>query len=338
MSNKINKIYIAYICLGILIAIFSAILLATGQIDWDTVWKGALERIQGTTHAWNALLDERIPRLIVLLCSGASLAASGAIMQSLLQNPLAAPTILGLTAGSSLMVVLVFISGFHLVYSWSVPLAAILGSLAILSILACMNRAHDKRPFSELILLGIALATLLLAIQQTVLYAFRDNWQLIQVVTEWEAGSSFDRSWEHVHMQLPVTIIGLAVCFYYRNEMNILALGDEEARTLGVDVRTVRWRLILSVSLLSGGATAALGSVPFFGLILPHLLRRLFSSNHRILIPLCVFGGAATLIAFDILLRQTQLHFLTIGNLSAIFGGVFFLYLLRRKTFIPFFS
>ncbi|MFA6915187.1 MAG: iron ABC transporter permease [Parachlamydiales bacterium] len=335
MSTKIKY---AYICLGLLIVAFSATLLATGQIAWAEVWRGALARISGETGAWNALLDERIPRLIVLLCTGASLAASGAIMQSLLQNPLAAPTILGLTAGSSLMVVLVFITGWHVVYSWSVPFAAILGSLLVLGILSLMSRHQERRPFSELILLGIAIATLLLAIQQTVLYAFRDNWQLIQVVTEWEAGSSFDRSWEHVHMQLPLTLIGLAVCFFYRNEMNILSLGDEEARTLGVDVRKVRWRLILSVSLLSGGATAALGSVPFFGLILPHLLRRLFSSNHRVLIPLCIFGGAATLVAFDLLLRQTQLHFLTIGNLSAIFGGIFFLFLLRRKTLISSFG
>lgn len=335
MSKKIKY---AYICIGLLTFVFSATLLGTGQIAWVDVWQGALERLGGESNAWNALLDERIPRLIVLLCTGASLAASGAIMQSLLQNPLAAPTILGLTAGSSLMVVIVFITGLHVVYSWSVPFAAILGSLLVLGILSAMSRNQEKRPFSELILLGIAIATLLLAIQQTVLYAFRDNWQLIQVVTEWEAGSSFDRNWEHVHMQLPLTIIGLAVCFFYRNEMNILSLGDEEARTLGVDVRKVRWRLILSVSLLSGGATAALGSVPFFGLILPHLLRRLFSSNHRILIPFCIFGGAGTLVAFDLLLRQTQFPFLTIGNLSAIFGGIFFLFLLRRKTLISSFS
>lgn len=321
-----------YILLSVVIVAASVALITTGYIPWIEVWEGAISRFTSETQSWNALLDERLPRLIVLICSGAALATSGAVMQSLLQNPLAAPTILGLTAGSSLMVLLVILSGLHLIYSWTIPLAAIAGSFFVLLLISIFWRKNINRPFSVLILLGIAIATLLLAIQNALLYAYRDNWQLIQTVTEWEAGSTFDRTWEHVHMQLPLTIIGLAICFYYRHEMNILALGEDEARNLGVDVQAIRWRLILSVSLLAGGASAALGSVPFFGLILPHLLRHLFSSNNRELIPLCILGGAAILVLFDVILRISELHFLTIGNLSALCGGIFFLFLLRRKT------
>lgn len=328
MSTKSLLPYLSS-CGVLLLASF--LVLITGETDWPTVWNGVLERWSGSSSSWNALLDERIPRLLVLLATGSSLAVAGAVMQSLLQNPLAAPSILGLTAGSSLMVLLVLISGLHLTYTWSVPFAAIFGSFSVLTFLFVLWRGKEHRPFSELILLGIAVATLLLAIQTALLYAFRDQWQLIQTVSEWEAGSTFDRSWKHVHMQLPLTIVGLSICWFYRNEMNIMALGEVEARNLGVDVEVIRWRLIVAVSLLSGGASAALGSVPFFGLILPHLVRKAISSNHRQLIPYCAIGGAATLVLFDVLLRQADVHFLTIGNLSAIFGGIFFMLLLKRR-------
>lgn len=327
-----RKLLVAYFALGVILFFASLMLLGTGHIPWNTIWKGAIERLSGNSLAWNALLDERLPRVIVLLSTGAALAVAGAVMQSLLQNPLAAPSILGLTAGSSLMVLLVLISGIHLHTTWTIPFAAILGSLLVLAALSIWwKRDSYNKPFSELILIGIGIATFLLAIQNALLYAFRDNWQLIQMVTEWEAGSTFDRSWKHVHMQLPLTLVGLYICWRYRNEMNILSLGEEEARILGVNVESIRWRLIISVSLLSGGATAALGTVPFFGLILPHLLRQVFGSNHRHLITLCIIAGAATLVLFDLLLRQVEFPFLTIGNLSAMFGGIFFLFILRRR-------
>lgn len=308
------------------------IMLTTGALAWDFVYQGILDRLFGESTAWNALLDERLPRLIVLACTGASLAVSGAVMQSLLNNPLAAPSVLGISSGSSLLVLIVLITGFHQANPWSIPAAAIIGALGVLLLITLLWKKSHDRPFSDLILLGIALSTLLLTIQGALLYAYRDHWQLIQTVTEWEAGSSYDRSWKHVNMQLPLVIVGLAICWIRRNEINLLGLGQEEALTLGVDVTAVRWSLIFSISLLTGGSIAALGSIPFFGLIMPHLLRKLQGPNHRTLIPLCIVGGAVTLIIFDDLLRLLGYQTLTIGNLSAVCGGIFFLGLLLKRN------
>ena len=130
----------------------------------------------------------------------------------------------------------------------------------------------------------------------------------VQTLTEWEAGTTADRGWYHVHMQLPLTLVGLWGCCCYRREIDILALGDEEAHNLGVDVATVRWRLFLCVALLTGGALAAIGIIAFFGLVLPHLLRRLVGPSNRLLIPLSIIGGAFTLTALDLLLRLLSIH------------------------------
>jgi iron complex transport system permease protein len=112
--------------------------------------------------------------------------------------------------------------------------------------------------------------------------------------------------------------------------LNLLALGEEEAKNLGVDVQRVRWRLFLCISLLTGGAIAAVGMIAFFGLVLPHIVRRLQGPDHLTLIPSCLMGGAAILTCLDSCLRYFSIYDISIGNLSAIIGGLFFLFLLFR--------
>lgn len=313
-----------------LLILGSILTLINGEMPWENVWKGSLLRFQGQSLAWNPLLDERIPRLIVLICTGASLAVSGAVMQSMFHNPLASPSVLGISSGGCLSVVLVFIFNLRFTHPYALPLAAFIGCFVTLCLVYSLSRWQEGKHLTNLILTGIAISTLIIAIQGLLLYALRDRWQLIQTITEWEAGSTIDRSWQHVHMQLPLTIVGLWGCWVYREELNILALGEEEASNLGVDVKRVRWRLFLCISLLAGGALAAVGMIAFFGLVLPHIVRRLQGPDHLILIPLCMVAGAAILTLFDFCLRFFELHDVSIGNLSAIIGGIFFLFLLFR--------
>ncbi|MCE5316760.1 MAG: iron ABC transporter permease [Parachlamydia sp.] len=315
------------VLLSILLALCCLGTLTLGEIPWETVWQGALHKIQDSS-SWNPLIDERLPRLIVLLCTGASLAVAGAVMQALFQNPLASPSVLGISCGGSLAVIPIFIFEWHVSHPFFVPLAAFGGCLGTLLLVYALARKNGRVPVPTLILTGIAISTLLFAIQGAILYALRDNWQLVQMITEWEAGSTADRNWKHVNMQLPLTLMGLIGCLRYRRELNLLALGDEEALNLGVDVTKVRWRLFLFVALLTGGAIAAVGIIAFFGLVLPHLLRQSQGADHVRLIPMCILGGAAFLALMDNLLRLFSIHALSIGNVSAILGGLFFLILL----------
>lgn len=316
-----------FFTLLILGAIFT---LGHGETPWEKIWSGTLARINGQSDSWNPLLDERIPRLIVLICTGASLAVSGAIMQSMFHNPLASPSVLGISSGGCLTVILVFIFDLRFSHPYILPIAAFTGCFATLFLVYSLSRLQSGKQLTNLILTGIAVSTLLIAIQGLLLYALRDRWQLIQTITEWESGSTIDRSWQHVHMQLPLTIVGLLGCWIYRGELNLLTLGEEEAKNLGVNVKQVRWRLFLCISLLTGGALAAVGMIAFFGLVLPHIVRQLQGPDHYTLIPSCIIGGAAILTCLDSSLRFFSLYNVSIGNLSAILGGIFFIFLLFR--------
>jgi iron complex transport system permease protein len=307
-----------------------------GSIPWASVWEGTLNRLSGASMEWNPLLDERIPRLIVILCTGASLAATGAIMQALFQNPLAAPSVLGISSGGSLLAIPIFAFGWHVSYPFSIPIAAFCGCLFTLLVVYGLARYHGPIQMHNLILTGIAISSLLLSIQGAILYSLRDQWQLIQLITEWEVGSTLDRSWKHVHMQLPLTLIGLFGAFNYRQEINLLALGEEEATNLGVNVAKVRWRLFLCVAMMTGGVIAAVGMIMFYGLMLPHVIRKLFGSDHVHLIPLCICYGSIILLFMDLGLRISEIRAFALGNISAIMGGIALVVLLikTRKQFI----
>lgn len=318
------------VVLFFVLLICAALTLTTGDTPWDVVWADAFLRLQGEqAAAWNPLLDERIPRLIVTMCTGASLAVAGAVMQSLFHNPLASPNVLGISCGGGLLVMLVFVWGWHHEHPFAIPIAAFVGSLLTLLFVYSLSQSNGETHLSTLIITGIAVSSLLFAIQAAIMYALRDQWMLIQTLTEWEAGSTIDRNWKHVHMQLPLTLIGLYGCWRYHSEIDIIALGEEEAKNLGVEVDQVRWRLFLCVALLTGGALASVGMIAFFGLVLPHLVRYIQGPANHHLIPLCIVVGSVAFIAIDLLLRLLEIHSLSIGTFSAILGGIFFLILMR---------
>ncbi len=307
--------------------------LVSGETQFSQVWSDALDRTKGISTNWNPLFDERLPRLIVLLCTGASLAVAGTVTQALFQNPLASPSVLGIPSGGSLLVVLVFVLGLHYEFPYAIPISAFIGCFGTLLLVYTLARRKGHIEMTHMVLTGIAVSTLAITIQSSILYAFRDRWHIIQTLTEWEAGSTFDKNWSHVHMQLPLTIFGLAGCWFYSREVNIMAFGEEEAKNLGVDVKKVRWRLFLCISLLTSGAVATVGTIAFFGLILPHLIRHFTGPDNCKLIPLSILAGSTTLTTLDVLLRFFSLHTFSIGNISAIVGGLFFLFLLfGRKS------
>lgn len=309
---------------GLIFLTVACSVLAVGDVPLNQ----ALTQLLNEPQNWNAIRDERLPRLIVMLLTGASLAVAGAVMQSLFQNALASPSILAITPGGSFAVMLVMISGLHLSWPIAWPLAAVFGCLTSLLIVYGLAKRSGSIQMHQLLLIGIALSTLLMTIQGVILFILRDEWQLILTITEWEAGSTYNRTWQHVNMQLPLALIGLTGCLYYRETLDLFALGEEEALNLGVDITQVRWRLFLFVSLLVGGAIAAIGMVAFFGLIIPHVIRTLSGPSNKRLIPLTLFAGATALPLLDILLRLTDFHSISIGNISALIGGLFFLTLL----------
>lgn len=280
----------------------------------------------GSSVNWVTLLDQRLPRLIIAFVTGASLALAGAVVQSLFLNPLATQNILGITAGGSLTVTLVFITGLHLVIPILVPIGAILGCLLTLLFIYRLSSHLLKAPMGKPILAGVAFAVALIAIQNTLLYSFKDNTGLLSTFSLWESGVAYNQSWAHLYFQLPLSLIGMYGCLKYREEINILSLGEEDAINLGVNTKPIRWKLFLSISILIGGALAGMGVIAFFALLLPYLIRRLIGANNYKLLPLCIFSGATAMSTLDLIL--SPFDSISIGNMSAILGGIFFISLL----------
>lgn len=316
---------------SLLLGAFAAATLTMGATPWDMVWQDVWLRLRGLGAAWNPLMDERLPRLIVLTCTGASLAVAGAVTQALFRNPLASPSVLGISAGGSLAAMLTLACGWHLSHPHTLALSACIGCMVSLVLVYAVAHRHSRSSMQSVIICGIALSTVLFAIRSSLAYALRDQWQLVLTLTEWEAGSSYDRSWEHVHLQLPLALIGLLGCWIYRREIDILALGEEEAANMGVAVHRIRWRLFACIALLTGGALAAMGVIAFFGLVLPHMVRLTTGPSMEKMLPLSTVLGATTLLGMDVLLRLSHIHAMAIGNVSAILGGVFFLMLLYQQ-------
>lgn len=314
-----------------ILCIFTSIAsLFLGETPLRLIVTTVLPRLQGK-ESWNALIDERIPRVIITLLSGASLALSGCITQSLFQNPLASPSVLGCSFGGSLCVTLVFIFNLHQRLPFSLPFAAFLGCLVTLIFVFSIAYQNSRLHLSTLILAGIAISTVISSIQGCISYMLRDNWHLLSTLKEWENGSLQHLTWKHVHMQAPLAIAGILNCLRYHKELDILSLGDEDALVLGVDVEKTRLHLFCSIALLVGGTLASCGIISFFGLILPHILRKLFGTSHFNLLVANIIGGSFALTFLDLLLRFLGIHIFTIGNLSAVIGGLFFLFLLIKK-------
>ncbi|WP_059358760.1 FecCD family ABC transporter permease [Parachlamydia acanthamoebae] len=300
-----------------------------GEIPWHDVWSGVLARWHSKSDAWNPLLDDRLPRLMVLSCTGASLPVAGIVMQAIFRNPLASPSILGLSSGANFCALCVFIMGWKSFSPCILPLAAVSGAFLTLLLVYNLGRFRTSHAF---ILAGMAISTLITAGQDFLLQALRNEWELLQTLAEWQSGFSGNANWQHVYMQFPLASLGLMGCWIYRKEIDLFSFGEEHAAALGVDIERTRWHLFICVALLTGSSIAVLGIIPFLGLILPHAMRLLHRPTAKDLIPWSAFGGAFLLVTIDFLLRYFSFPYVTLGNLTGLIGGLFFLYLFLKPS------
>lgn len=289
------------------------------------IWKGltgqdALVR----TVLWNL----RLPRTLVAIAVGAGLAASGTVMQALFRNPLASPDLLGVSSGGALGAVIALATGWGARSLFAVPLCALFG--AFLAVALVLMLARQGAGTERLLLCGVALTALLGAGTSFVISFHSDGTHRAGLMVFWLMGGLEDRTWEHVWMAAPGIAIACLLLLPLGRPMDLLALGEGGAQSLGVDVRRLRRRLIALSTLLTALATAVAGLIGFVGLVVPHLLRLLAGPGHKRLLPLSMLGGASFLLACDLLTRFAPGE-IRVGVVSALIGGPFFLWLLRRR-------
>lgn len=285
----------------------------------------------GDEIARTVVRDFRLPRALVGMAVGAALGASGVVMQAFFRNPLASPGLLGVSSGGALGAVAVLamgpLLGFASATLWALPLASVVGAFAATG--AVLMLAQRGAGTERLLLSGVALNALLGAGTSFLLTTTAGHFEVNAQILFWLMGGLESRSWEHVWMGGPPILAACLLLLPLGRPMDLLSLGEQSAQSLGVDVRRLRFQLILLSTILTAMATAVAGMVGFVGLVVPHVMRLAFGPDHRRLLPYSMLGGATFLLACDLVTRTFPLG-LRLGVVTALVGGPFFLWLLRR--------
>jgi iron complex transport system permease protein len=270
----------------------------------------------------------RVPRLISCIAVGAALSVAGAVYQGIFKNPMASPDLLGASSGAALgstLAILLGFSYFHMhILSFCMGLLAVGITYAVSSIVS-----HKENTTTTLVLTGMVVTALFNAGVSITKYLANPNTQLGEI-TFWLMGSMAHLSLKNLPILLIPVALGLVPILLLRYRLNILAFGDEEAKTLGLNVRLLRLIFICSSTLITSASVAACGIVGWIGLVVPHLLRMLLGPDYEILIPASLLGGAIYLLAVDNITRVFFLVEIPIGILTALIGAPFFLVLLSK--------
>ena len=274
----------------------------------------------------------RLPRVVLGVMVGAMLALSGASYQGVFRNPLADPYLLGAAAGAGLGVTLVIVGGHT--YSGSVidpiPLAAFLGALGAVALAyfvgAGVSRAGNA---ATLVLAGVAVAAFLTAIQT---YLQQRSTDTFRDVYTWILGRLTTAGWDEVVLLLPYFVATSAVLLAHRRVLDLLSVGDDEAGSLGVDVRRVRLTIVVAASLATAAAVAVSGLIAFVGIIVAHTVRLVAGTSYRVILPLTLLFGGAFLALADLVARTVVAPAeLPIGVVTAFFGAPFFVVVLHAS-------
>lgn len=293
------------------------------------LFPAVLDLLQGEESLGARILAElRFPRAILGALVGAGLGASGAALQGYFRNPLADPGIVGVSASAGLGAVIALYLGLTSISLLMIPIAATMGGLLGVGFLLLL--AGRRASSTTLILSGVAVSAVASSMTALLMNLSPNPWALAEIAY-WLMGSLADASWNEVRFAAPLILIGTGVLLLVRNDLDPLSLGEETARSLGVDLGRLRLAIVLGSALAVGGGVAVAGAIGFIGLVVPHLLRPFVAARPAALLLPSAMGGAALLSLADIgtrLLSGPGIP-LYLGVLTALLGAPFFVWLVR---------
>jgi iron complex transport system permease protein len=306
--------------LTLLVVVLFVVSVATGPVWWP--WR------LGDQVGWAIVLDLRLPRALLGVLVGAALGLSGAVLQAWLRNPLAEPGMIGVSACASFAAVCAFYSGLAAAFALALPLAGIAG--AALAVTALMMAVRAGTGTVSLLLIGVAINAIAAALISLVL-ALAPNPFAFQEIWLWLAGSIADRDLRHILVSAPFIVAGAGLVLMNRRWLDALSLGEDAARSLGVDTKQLGLGLTLAVGLMVGAATAVAGMIGFVGLVAPHLVRaRVGFKPGATLVP-SMLVGAILVLAADIAVRVLPTSYeLQLGVFTSLVGAPFLVRVIRR--------
>ncbi|WP_324663750.1 vitamin B12 ABC transporter permease BtuC [Haloarcula sediminis] len=273
------------------------------------------------------VLGIRLPRVLLAAIVGFSLAAAGTIMQGIFRNPMADPSIIGVSSGAAVGAVGFIVVGGSLPFGLGLRGAAFAGALVAAFGVYLIATENGRTPVATLLLAGVAVQTFLGAV---VSFLLLNAGESIRRALFWLMGHLKGASWPEVWSSLPLVVVPFALLLLYARDLNVMLLGEEDAASLGIEVERTK-RILLALSALATAAGVAVaGIIGFVGLIVPHVMRLLVGPDHRILLPTSALAGASFLVATDTLARSGSAE-VPVGIVTAALGAPFFLYLLRQR-------
>ncbi|MDC3414496.1 iron ABC transporter permease [Aquibacillus sp. 3ASR75-11] len=311
----------------LVLAIGISILYGAANIDFFTIWQ-SINNFDPNSTSHQIIRGLRIPRALAAALIGASLAMSGALMQGMTRNPLASPSIMGVTAGSTFMMAVALVvmpeASNFIMMLWAFSGAGI--GVAIVFVIGSLSKT-GLTPV-KLALAGTAVTALLSSLSSAITIRFN----VAKDLSFWYAGGVSGVQWIHVQLLAPVALIGFVIALFLANSITVLNLGEDLAKGLGQRTIIIKLLGILVVLLLTGAAVSVSGTIGFIGLVIPHITRFLIGVDYRWIVPCSAVLGALLLVIADTVSRMVNPPFETpVGTITALVGVPFFLYLARRE-------
>ncbi|MDN5708454.1 MAG: iron ABC transporter permease [Planococcus sp. (in: firmicutes)] len=324
-----SKSALAYVVSLILLggAVVLGVTVGTVPISPSVIWNPSSDEA-----AANILWNIRMPRVVLAGLVGAALAIAGAAFQGLLKNPLADPYTLGVSSGAAVGAVMTLFFGISIPFLglFTLPVISMIGALiTMLAVMGFARLVDRSMKMETVILTGIIFSSFLGSIMSLMIALTGEE---LRQIIGWLLGSVSMRGWAYVQMALPFVLVGSFVLWLYRRELNAMLFGEERAQHLGVDVKKSKMAILIGGSVLTGSAVAVSGTIGFVGLVVPHMTRLVWGSDHRHVLPLSFINGAALLIVCDLVARTiispTELP---IGVITAFIGAPVFAFIFFRQ-------
>lgn len=293
------------------------------EVDWPTTFEVIFWKI-------------RLPHTALIALTGMALSGSGAAYQGLFRNPLADPYIIGVASGAGLGAVMVIAARVpgSLLGMATIPLAAFVGAMITVAVVYSIARVGRSTPVTTLILAGVAVSSFTTALTSLMMLISSD--QLLRAIT-WLLGGYSIGGWSPVLISLLYSGLGLGFLFLLGRPLNVLQFGDDQALQMGLPVERVKLMIVVCASFVAATAISFTGIIGFIGLVVPHMVRLVWGSDYRRLIPLATFSGAVVLLLADIIARTMLApREMPVGIITAVLGAPFFLWLLRRAKLARF--
>ncbi|NLM44035.1 MAG: iron ABC transporter permease [Clostridiales bacterium] len=327
-----NKVFKRFISISILLLLFiSSFIFAVAIGAVKIPWEEIIEIIFFGVNTDNRviLMDIRLPRVMIAAILGAGLAAVGGVMQGIFMNPLVDSYTLGMSSGAALGAVFSIVTGIGIFGYATTGVFAFIGTVSTLFLVYFLSKTKNRVSINTLLLAGVAVSYFLSSI---ISFVMMMNKHKLDQIVFWTMGSLSSSTWQKFIISSSIIIPGVLLLNIFGRELNIMSLGEESAHYIGVDVERLKYILLGICSLIVGAVVSTGGTIGFLGLVAPHIVRLIWGSDYRRLIPYSAIIGGSILMLADALGRVLiQPSEIPVGVMTSIMGGPFFVFLLRKQ-------